>query len=67
MQIDSDKCSGCGGCVNLCPNMAIYFVNNQALIDRESCSECRTCFFVCGRGAPFGSDAGAEDNDDAKI
>ncbi|MBN2107469.1 MAG: 4Fe-4S binding protein [Deltaproteobacteria bacterium] len=52
MQIDIDKCVGCGGCVNLCPQTAIYFSDNKAVIDQFMCTECRTCVFVCGMGAP---------------
>ena len=52
MQIDTETCVGCGGCVNLCPGMAIYFVDNKACIDQNMCTECRTCVFVCGVGAP---------------
>ncbi len=52
MQIDVDKCVGCGGCVNLCPQAAIYFSDNKAVIDQFNCTECRTCVFVCGMGAP---------------
>ena len=52
MQIDVDKCVGCGGCVNLCPQAAIYFLDNKAVIDQFACTECRTCVFVCGMAAP---------------
>jgi ferredoxin len=52
MQIETDTCAGCGGCVNLCPQMAIYFVDNRAMIDQYRCTECRTCVLVCGVGAP---------------
>jgi len=52
MQIDKEKCVGCGGCVNLCPQAAIYFMDNRAVIDPFACTECRTCVFSCGMGAP---------------
>lgn len=52
MQVDVDKCVGCGGCVNLCPQTAIYFIDNKACIDRCCCTECRTCVMACGVGAP---------------
>ncbi len=52
MQIDKEKCVGCGGCVNLCPQSAIYFVDNRAVIDQFACTECRTCVLACGMGAP---------------
>ena len=52
MRIKKEKCSGCGGCVNLCPAIAIYFRDDKAVIDVEICTECGTCIPICGRGAP---------------
>jgi len=52
MKINTTKCSGCGGCVNLCPVTAIYFSEDRAVIDEEICTECGTCISICGRGAP---------------
>ena len=52
MKIEKEKCSGCGGCVNLCPAIAIYFRDDKAVIDMEICTECGTCIPICGRGAP---------------
>lgn len=52
MQITKEKCMGCGGCVNICPQQAIYFFDNKAVIDQFQCTECRNCVFTCGMGAP---------------
>ena len=52
MQINKEKCVGCGGCVNICPRAAIYFFDNKAVIDQFQCTECRTCVMICGMGAP---------------
>jgi ferredoxin len=52
MKIEKEKCSGCGGCVNLCPATAIYFRDDRAVIDMEICTVCGTCIPICGRGAP---------------
>ena len=52
MQIDTEKCSGCGGCVNLCPQDAIYFADNRAAIDQRACTDCGLCMFICGVSAP---------------
>jgi ferredoxin len=52
MRIEKEKCSGCGGCVNLCLVTAIYFKDDCAVIDEDLCTLCGTCISVCGRGAP---------------
>ncbi|RKY86688.1 ferredoxin, partial [candidate division KSB1 bacterium] len=31
--IDASKCSGCGACLDVCPQGAIYMVNHTAMID----------------------------------
>ena len=52
IQIDREKCVGCGGCVDLCSRTAICFVEDRAFIDVELCSECKTCVNVCPMKAP---------------
>jgi Fe-S-cluster-containing hydrogenase component 2 len=52
MKIEREKCSGCGGCINLCPVSAIYFRDDRAVIDVSVCTECGTCIPICGCGAP---------------
>ena len=51
MKIEREKCSGCGGCINLCPVTAIYFKEDRAVIDEGICTECGSCIPICGRGA----------------
>jgi Fe-S-cluster-containing hydrogenase component 2 len=50
--IDSAKCVGCGGCIDLCPEIAIAMIDNKASIDGETCNECKTCVKVCPLKAP---------------
>ena len=52
IQIDSEKCVRCGGCVDLCPTTAIYFDNDVVIIDPDICLECETCIKVCPLRAP---------------
>jgi Fe-S-cluster-containing hydrogenase component 2 len=52
MKIEREKCTGCGGCINLCPVSAIFFSDDRAVIDEVVCTECGTCIPVCACGAP---------------
>ena len=47
VHIDIAKCTGCGYCVNVCPQGAIKIENNEAFVHRELCVECGTCVTVC--------------------
>ena len=42
MQIDEEKCTGCGGCAPYCPVRAIS-VDEVARIDLDECVECGNC------------------------
>jgi len=48
MKINREECVGCGACVNLCPRLAIRFIENKSYIDWASCIECGTCREACG-------------------
>jgi len=43
LQIDQDKCSGCGICIPYCPARAITLLNKKAQVDKEACLECGNC------------------------
>ncbi|MBA7579187.1 Ion-translocating oxidoreductase complex subunit B [subsurface metagenome] len=43
MQIDMEKCVGCGRCHPYCPDQAIYFEDGVSKIDEDLCFECGTC------------------------
>ena len=53
MKVDREICVGCGACVNLCPRIAIRFVEDKSFIDQVSCIECGTCRAGCGVDAIF--------------
>jgi Fe-S-cluster-containing hydrogenase component 2 len=53
MKVDREICVGCGACVNLCPRLAIRFVDDKSFIDQISCIECGTCRAGCGVDAIF--------------
>lgn len=52
MKIRTHICCGCGGCVNLCPEAAISFIEDRACIDEALCTQCGLCVEVCGVEAP---------------
>jgi 6-hydroxynicotinate reductase len=50
MNIDLEKCNGCGLCVRDCPLSVIRLEGKKAVVD-DGCVECRTCLRVCPREA----------------
>jgi electron transfer flavoprotein alpha subunit len=50
--IDSDVCTGCGGCIDICPVIAISMINDVVTVDPETCTECGTCIKLCPMNAP---------------
>lgn len=53
MKVNREICVGCGACVNLCPRLAIRFIDNRSYIDELSCIECGTCRAACGVDAIY--------------
>ena len=56
VKIDSDKCVGCGGCIDLCPSIAISMIDDIVTIDDQLCTECGICVKVCPMNAPVKTD-----------
>jgi ferredoxin len=50
--IDTSKCVACGGCIDLCPVIAISMMDDIVTIDHEKCTECTICVKVCPMRAP---------------
>ena len=50
-KIDSEKCTGCGVCVDVCPLEAISLNDGIAVIDEDSCTECGLCVDECPNDA----------------
>ncbi len=51
-EIDLDKCTGCGDCIELCLGGVIALVNGKVTITRpDECNYCTDCEFYCPSGA----------------
>jgi len=48
LEYDSEKCTGCGMCVEICPHRVFNIENGKAhVIDRDLCMECGACVKNC--------------------
>jgi ferredoxin len=53
VKINSDVCTGCGGCIDLCPAIALSMVDDKVQVDNDICTECKICVKVCPVNAPL--------------
>jgi len=44
--IDTEKCTGCAACVDVCPISAITIENGKAVVSGE-CIDCGACISQC--------------------
>jgi NAD-dependent dihydropyrimidine dehydrogenase PreA subunit len=52
--IDEDKCTGCGDCLEVCPEEgAVVLQEEKAIINRELCTNCAACMAACSEGAIY--------------
>ncbi|MEE8383063.1 MAG: 4Fe-4S binding protein [Thermodesulfobacteriota bacterium] len=54
--INVEKCTGCGGCIDLCPSIAISMIQDVVTVNQETCTECKICVKVCPMRAPAETD-----------
>lgn len=45
--VNDAACNGCGECADVCPNSALVFQNDHAVIFQELCEECEICIDAC--------------------
>lgn len=50
-KVDPEKCTGCGSCVDVCPNDAISLEDDVARVREEDCTDCGECVEECPEGA----------------
>jgi len=51
--INTEDCTGCGRCVEVCPYNAIEVINGDAVIDPSLCHCCYRCVEECPEGAIY--------------
>jgi len=51
VHVTKDECTGCGMCVEACPQEAVGLNNKVAVVIEASCIECGTCVDLCPDGA----------------
>lgn len=52
LELNSDKCTGCGFCTTVCPHNVLEMqAKKVAVIDKNSCMECG----ACAKNCPFGA------------
>ena len=54
LQLDRDKCVGCGRCLEVCPHGVFSLTGDKTIIvDRDACMECGACARNCPAGALY--------------
>lgn len=46
-EVDVEKCTGCGLCVEACPVESITIDNDKAKVNEETCVGCGVCVGEC--------------------
>ena len=52
VKVDTEKCNGCGECVDSCPGEVYELQDGKAVVVREDeCHGCHTCEAMCDEDA----------------
>lgn len=52
IKIDTEKCDGCGTCVDVCPVEVFELKNNKSVVvNLDECLVCRACEVQCPNSA----------------
>lgn len=47
-RVELEKCTGCGTCVDVCPNEVFEMVDDKSYVARpDDCTECEQCVENC--------------------
>lgn len=58
MRVDRSRCLYCGGCVGVCPVLALELEETILTVDEGKCTRCGFCVKFCPVGAIRGDDGG---------
>lgn len=48
LELNGDKCVGCGACLTVCPHRVFLLQGKKAIIaERDACMECGACALNC--------------------
>lgn len=47
VKVDTEKCTGCGDCVEECPVEALKVENDKCVPDPDECTDCGACIDTC--------------------
>jgi ferredoxin len=48
LELDAEKCTGCGMCSTVCPHAVFAVEDKKArIVDRDACMECGACALNC--------------------
>ena len=52
IEVDTEKCTGCGECVDICPDEVYELKDEKSVpVNAEECSGCESCIEVCEQDA----------------
>ncbi len=52
LELDSDKCNGCGMCLQVCPHAVFVLESKKAkIVAKDLCMECGACALNCPEAA----------------
>jgi dissimilatory sulfite reductase (desulfoviridin) alpha/beta subunit len=51
VKVDTEKCEGCGDCVEACATGSISLEAEKAKVDESTCCECMACIDSCKQTA----------------